>query len=145
MLHKLGDVREQGGERVHVAGGDYGVEAGGVGGRGVRSYPAAGAPRRRPGHPAFGRPGGERVEAGERLVYTIVVEILPTGRESIAAESAEREERPLVSAAAAIRADAGQPCQERVRSQGENIVHAVDEVRGEFKLDPNHVQSGGST
>ena len=67
-------VGEQGGERVGVAGGDRGVDAGRVRGRGVRSHAAlapGGSGRR--GRRRLGR---QLVEARERLGVALGVELL---------------------------------------------------------------------
>ena len=98
MLHDLVLVSEQSGERVEVSGGDGGVQASGVRGRGVRAHAALVPLRRESRRRWLGR---QLVEAGERLVLALGVEEFDACQ-AIGSERIEYDERPLIGAPASV-------------------------------------------
>src|SRR5262249_61941181 len=126
-MDDLGLVGVEGGKRVGVPRGDGGIDAGDVRGRGVRLQPPtppgcascrAGGRRR--------RSRGEYVESRERLVVAIGVEELDARQKTIGPGHPEPEEMPLVGAATGpVGAEVRPAYEERVVSQGEDIVDAV--------------------
>src|SRR5438876_5745587 len=119
------------GDRGRVARGKGGLEAGGARGRGVRSH-AAFAFLNDPGW-GGGRAGWRRrrqlVEAGERLVLALAVELLPARDEAIGSQDPQLAKASFERAAAgAVRAGVHPPYEERVGSQGEDVVDARGEA-----------------
>src|SRR5436309_1019274 len=119
MVHARQVVGEYGAERVRVACGDRGLQARGIGGRGVRSHPPLAL---RCGSGWNGREsrlcwlGRELVEAGERLIVVVGIEQLVAGYEAVASKNEEHEELPLEgTAASACRAEVRPARQQRVR------------------------------
>src|SRR5262249_30475300 len=117
---------EQGRERVGIAGGDRGLDAGCVRRRGVWLYAALKAWR----GPGLGR---ELLEAGEGFVLASDVEHLPARHEAIGSEDEEVEVRSLVGTpAGAVRAEVSHAHEERTRVQAENVVNTDGDVVGEL-------------
>ncbi len=114
-LRLLGPQREDG---IEVARGDGGVHLGGVPGSGVRPNAARG--RRRLGDP---------VEARERLVVAVRVELLPSAEEALRVERPDHQPGPLVGAAGgAIGAEVRPAHEQRVGTVAEDVVDAEGTV-----------------
>src|SRR5438876_6995688 len=120
------------GDRVRVSRGKGGLEAGGARGRGVRSHAAFAFlddPGCRGGRARLRR-RRQLVEAGERLVLALAVELLPARDEAVGSEDPQLAKVSFERAAAgAVRAGVRPPYEERVGSQGEDVVDA--DARGE--------------
>src|SRR5262249_12130382 len=109
MVDGLRLVGDHGRVCVGVAGGERGLPAGRMRGRGVRSHAA--------GDDGYGRPrGGELVEAGERLGLAVPVEHLDARDATIVSKGEEREGLYLPGAAAgAVGAEARRAAEECIR------------------------------
>ncbi len=137
MVHDLALVGDRVGERVGVAGGERGVEASRVRGRGVRSHaalalrPQLGLARLR-----IALAVGSAVSSSKRASASarVGVEQLDARHEAIGSEDHEPEEVPLEGAAAgAIGAEVRPAHEERVGSQAEDVVDALGDVVGDLE------------
>src|SRR5262249_20870141 len=129
MVYEFVLVCEQGGERSSVARSDRGVEARDARNRGVRWHPAADRARCQFGSSFLRRSDDKLVDARERLVLALGVELLAARHRAIASEDEQVTETSLESAAAgAVGAEVRPAYEERIGLQGEDVIGARGEV-----------------
>src|SRR5262249_26974293 len=145
MVDDLAEVRKTGRDPVEVSDSDRGLDAGRVGGGGVRPHAADGLLRRSGWRyePRRRRFGGQLVEARERLGLVADAEVLHVRYEPLGPEDHEGEELALVAAAPdAFRAEVRRAQESSVGAQGEDVLDAVGDVVGEFEESAERAQVG---